>query len=107
MYNAARHGEAFAGREVPVCGSIKVGPDGVTRLSDFVRYGGFVELDLPTDPGTDAGMAEALATVEGLRKGEKRYLEARFHGRIEVRPGAANVLHVTRVDWVGGRPRDP
>ena len=106
VYNAARHGEAFEGREVPVCGSIKVDGGGVPRLSDYVRYGGFVWLDLPPEQENAPGMADALAAVEGLRKGEKHYFEARFHGRIEVRPGAGNVLHVTRIDWIGGRPRD-
>ena len=106
VYNAARHGEAFEGREVPVCGSLRVDPDGVTRLSDFVRGGGHVEVDLLPGPQNDPGMAQALTIVERLRKGEKHSPEARFHGRIEVRPGAENVLHVTRVDWIGGRPRD-
>lgn len=105
VYSAARHAELFEGREVPVCGSIKIGPDGQPRLSDHVRRGGFVLLDLPTAHRNAPGMGEVLAAVERLRKGEKLYLEARFHGRIEVRPVAGNVLHVTRIDWVGGRPK--
>ena len=106
VYSAARHAELFEGREVPVCGSIKVEKDGIPRLSDYVRYGGFVQLDLPPARRNAPGMADALAAVERLRKGEKLYFEARFHGRIEVRRGATNVLHVTRIDWIGGRPRD-
>lgn len=104
VYSAASRENIFEAREVPVCGSIIVEPDGVTRLKDFVRPTRFVRLEFPADARRDPSMAQALAAADALRKGEKIYFEARFHGRIEVRRHLDNVLHVTRVDWIGGEP---
>lgn len=104
VYSAASREDVFDGREVPVCGSITVAPDGVTRLTDFVRPSRFVRLEFPADARRDPAMARALAAVDALRNGEKIYFEARFHGRIAVHPHTDNVLHVARVDWIGGEP---
>lgn len=106
MYDVATHHEAFVGREVPVCGSIALdGRDGRLRLSDGMWPQRRVIVQLPAAPNGDPGVARVLDAVAASRGGARLApFEARYHGRVE--PGGAheNVLHVTRVDWLDGRP---
>ena len=102
----ARHGEHFGDREVPVCGSIEAPVrDGRLRLSDEEYPQSRVILDLPPAPNAEPGVARVRAVLDAWRPSQRfPRVDARFHGRVEPRRDHENVLHVTRVDWLDGRP---
>lgn len=106
VLDVAKYGDAFAGVEVPVCGSIGfAGGDGRLRLADHMKPQWHVVVELPATPNGDPGVGRVLdALKQGGVIAQGRSLEARYHGRVEVVAGGENVLHVSRVDWLDGRP---
>ncbi len=105
VYSVAVHGDRFLGREIPVCGSIASGRDGALNLTEGMKPQTRLILRFPASPNGDPGVTRVLATLAASPPGAPLpSLEARYHGRVELRTDTENVFHVTRVDWLDGAP---
>ncbi|WP_460831729.1 hypothetical protein [Lysobacter humi (ex Lee et al. 2017)] len=105
VHDLATHGATYAGRDVPVCGWIdSAARDGRLRLTESMKPQTRVVLQLPAAPNGDAGVARVLDAVAGWRHGGRMPgFEGRYHGRLEMRRGGENVLHVARIDRLDGQ----
>ena len=106
VYSVAVHGARFEGREVPLCASIDEGRDGVLRLSDMMKPQTRLILRFPESAHGDPGVARVRVAIAARAEGSRMpSMEGRYHGRVELRTESQNVFHVSRVDWLDGRPR--
>lgn len=106
VYSVAVDGERFLGREIPVCGWLSAGRDaGTLYLTESMKPQTRLILRWPDPPNGDPGVARVLDRLAATPPGERLpTMEARYHGRVELRSDSENLFHVSRVDWLDGRP---